>query len=53
MRKLVENDDYSAFMTVSDVSEIVGKHIKSRSAIPELTEDTEVAPDVLDEKQQM
>ena len=53
MRKLVENDDYSAFMTVSDVSEIVGKHIKSRSAIPELTEDTEDAPDVLDEKQQM
>ena len=32
MRKIIEKDDYSAFMTVSDVSEIVGKHIKSRSA---------------------
>ncbi|MBR1393630.1 MAG: YitT family protein [Ruminococcus sp.] len=32
MRKIIENDDYSAFMTVSDVSEIVGKHIKSHSA---------------------
>ena len=29
MRRIVENNDYSAFMTVSDVSEIVGKHIKS------------------------
>jgi uncharacterized membrane-anchored protein YitT (DUF2179 family) len=29
LRKIIENDDYSAFMTVSDVSEIVGRHIKS------------------------
>ena len=33
LRKLVEREDYSAFMTVSDVSEIVGKHIKSTSAL--------------------
>ena len=33
MRKIIEKDDYSAFMSVSDVSEIVGKHIKSRSAL--------------------
>lgn len=32
LRKLVNNDDYSAFMAISDVSEIVGKHIKSNSA---------------------
>lgn len=32
MRKIIEKDDYSAFMTVSDVSEIIGKHIKSKSA---------------------
>lgn len=30
MRKIIEKDDYSAFMAVSDVSEIVGKHIKSK-----------------------
>lgn len=29
LRKIIENDDYSAFMTISDVSEIIGKHIKS------------------------
>ncbi len=33
MRKIIEKDDYSAFMTVSDVSEIVGKHIKSKAAL--------------------
>ena len=32
MRKIIEKDDYSAFMSVSDVSEIVGTHIKSKSA---------------------
>lgn len=32
MKKIIEKDDYSAFMTVSDVSEIIGKHIKSKSA---------------------
>lgn len=32
LRKLVSNDDYSAFMAISDVSEIVGKHIKSNSS---------------------
>ena len=44
MRKIIEKDDYSAFMTVSDVSEIVGKHIKSRAALippPELPEKPE------------
>ena len=28
VRKIIERDDISAFMTVSDVSEIVGRHIK-------------------------
>ncbi len=32
MRKIIEKDDYSAFMTVSDVTEIIGKHIKSKDA---------------------
>lgn len=36
MRKIIEKDDYSAFMTVSDVTEIIGKHIKSKDAqLPE------------------
>lgn len=44
LRRLVEREDYSAFMTVSDVSEIIGKHIKSTSALdppdmPALTDD--------------
>ncbi len=30
MIKIVEKDDYSAFMTVSDVSEIIGRHIKQK-----------------------
>lgn len=29
LRKIIVKDDYSAFMTISDVSEIVGRHIKS------------------------
>ncbi|MCH5266751.1 MAG: YitT family protein [Lachnospiraceae bacterium] len=29
LRKIIEKDDYSAFMTITDVSEIVGHHIKS------------------------
>lgn len=32
LRKLVSSDDYSAFMAISDVSEIVGKHIESNSS---------------------
>lgn len=32
LRKIVSNDDYSAFMAISDVSEIIGKHIKSNSS---------------------
>ena len=32
IRKIIEKDDYTAFMTISDVSEIVGKHIKDTSA---------------------
>lgn len=31
LRKIVSNDDYSAFMAISDVSEIIGKHIKSNA----------------------
>ena len=37
MRKIIEKDDYSAFMTVSDVSEIVGTHIKSKAALKNQT----------------
>lgn len=33
LRKIVEKDDYSAFVTISDVSEIVGKHIKSNKKV--------------------
>ena len=33
MRKIIEKDDYSAFMSVSDVSEIVGKHIKNNKGL--------------------
>ena len=29
LRKIIEKDDYSAFMTISDVNEIIGSHIKS------------------------
>ncbi len=29
IRKIIEKDDYSAFMTITDVSEIIGHHIKS------------------------
>ena len=29
IRKIIEKDDYSAFMTISDVSEIIGHHIKN------------------------
>ncbi|MCR4646844.1 MAG: YitT family protein [Oscillospiraceae bacterium] len=33
MRKIIEKDDYSAFMSVSDVSEIIGKHIKNNAPL--------------------
>ncbi len=33
LRRIIENDDYSAFMTISDVSEIIGKHIKSNKKV--------------------
>lgn len=29
IRKIIQKDDYSAFMTITDVSEIIGHHIKS------------------------
>ncbi len=35
LRKIIEKDDYSAFMTITDVSEIIGKHIKSKDSLPE------------------
>ena len=34
IRKIIEENDYAAFMTVSDVSEIVGKHIKKKPSDP-------------------
>ena len=33
MRKIIERADYSAFMSVSDVSEIIGNHIKSNAPL--------------------
>lgn len=35
LRRILEKDDYTAFMTISDVSEIVGKHIKSSKGVPQ------------------
>lgn len=35
IRKIIDDNDYSAFMTVSDVSEIVGKHIKKKPVDPD------------------
>ncbi len=35
IRKIIEDNDYAAFMTVSDVSEIVGKHIKKKPTDPD------------------
>ncbi len=29
LRRIINDEDYSAFVTVSDISEIIGKHIKS------------------------
>lgn len=34
IRKIIDENDYSAFMTVSEVSEIVGKHIKKKPDVP-------------------
>ena len=33
IRKIIEKDDYSAFMTITDVSEIIGHHIKSTERV--------------------
>lgn len=33
LKKIVEDDDVSAFMTISDVSEIVGQHIKYKEGL--------------------
>ena len=33
LKKIVEADDVSAFMTITDVSEIVGQHIKSKEKL--------------------
>ena len=40
IRRIIEKDDYSAFMTVSDVKEIVGRHIKNSEAIDEVKKRT-------------
>jgi uncharacterized membrane-anchored protein YitT (DUF2179 family) len=39
IRKIIEQDDIQAFMTISDVSEILGRHIKSTSAIEKIKQD--------------
>ncbi|MCR4716388.1 MAG: YitT family protein [Lachnospiraceae bacterium] len=36
LRTIIEQDDIQAFMTISDVSEILGRHIKSTSAIEKI-----------------
>ena len=33
LKKIIEDDDVSAFMTITDVSEIVGQHIKKRDSV--------------------
>ena len=42
LKKIVRDADQSAFVTVSDVSEIVGKHIKKNDM---LTENGEILPE--------
>ena len=37
IKKIINDADVSAFMTISDVSEIVGNHIKKKKAIPAKT----------------
>lgn len=36
LKRIVEEDDYSAFVTISDVNEIVGKHIKKKKEEKEI-----------------
>lgn len=50
MRKIVEKDDYSAFVSISDVSEIVGKHIKSNTLLEEESSETELKDENIDSK---
>ena len=33
LKRIVEEDDVSAFMTITDVSEIVGNHIKNKNGL--------------------
>ena len=33
LKKIIEDDDVSAFMTITDVSEIVGQHIKKKDSV--------------------
>ena len=33
LKKIIEDDDVSAFMTITDVSEIVGQHIKKKDTV--------------------
>ncbi|MCD7906025.1 MAG: YitT family protein [Clostridiales bacterium] len=44
LKRLIRDDDASAFMTISDVSEIVGKHIKKRRAkrLPDFSEEENI-----------
>ncbi len=39
IRTIIEQDDIQAFMTISDVSEILGRHIKSTSAIEKINQE--------------
>ena len=40
LRRIIEKDDYQAFMTVADVKEIVGRHIKTSEAMDEVKKRT-------------
>ena len=33
LKKIIEDDDVSAFMTITDVSEVVGQHIKKKDSV--------------------
>ncbi len=43
LKRLIRDDDASAFMTISDVSEIIGKHIKKKKKIKKTEPDVEAA----------
>ena len=53
LRRIIDKDDYSAFMTVSDVKEIVGRHIKDSAAIDEVKKRTGTEASAEDKEQEV